>query len=147
MFQNKNILGIYTKEKDIIYIPISVNLGVFQGFYVILLISAFFNYLYLGVFKGNNLILDPKHKRLTNLHFIPLILASFITVLNHVSKYNLVFQDIKGEFIADIFFNIIALIFVFFIDVQTVHTHDWFIIMTIKKGLYSALLALLLYNF
>ena len=53
---------------------------------------------------------------------------------------------IVDHLIAVLVFDILALVSLFFIYVKTKIKHDWFIVLTIKKGVYSFLLVMLWYN-
>ena len=54
---------------------------------------------------------------------------------------------ILDHLITVLVFDIIAFISLFFIYIKTDIKHDWFIVLTIKKGVYSFLLVMLWHNF
>jgi hypothetical protein len=129
------------------YLPLSVKLGGIQSFYLILLFLAFYHFAYLGLYKGDDSITNPLFDRITKLHFIPLFLISFINIINQTGKNGVRITAFESELIADLVFNLIALVFLIIIYSKTVLEHNWYIVLTIKKGLFSCLIILLWHNF
>ena len=135
------------------YFPISINIGMLQSFFLILLFFGFYNFAYCGLYKKNNAIVDPLFTNITKYHFIPLLFVSFINMNLHSlkdfyysnpSKEN--FETIKGEIYDDLTFTLIALVLIGFIYIKTNLEHNWFSVLTIKKGLFSSLIVILWYN-
>lgn len=140
-------------NKEMSYFPISINIGMLQSFFLILLFFGFYNFAYCGLYKKNNAIVDPLFTNITKYHFIPLLLVSFINMNLHSlkdfyysnpSKEN--FETIKGEIYDDLTFTLIALLLMGFIYIKTNLEHNWFSVLTIKKGLFSSLIVILWYN-
>ena len=129
------------------YLPLSVKLGGIQSFYLILLFLAFYHFAYLGLYKGDESITNPLLDRITKFHFIPLFLISFINIINQARKNGVGITAFEKELIADLVFNLIALVFLIIIYAKTVLEHNWYIVLTIKKGLFSCLIILLWHNF
>ena len=129
------------------YFPLSVKLGGIQSFYLILLFLAFYHFAYLGLYKGDESITNPLLDRITKFHFIPLFLISFINIINQARKNGVGITAFEKELIADLVFNLIALVFLIIIYAKTVLEHNWYIVLTIKKGLFSCLIILLWHNF
>ena len=140
------LFSIYTNN-DGKYIPLSVKLGVLQSFYLIILFLAFYHFAYLGLYKGDESITNPLFDSVTKLHFIPLFLVSFIYIIIQAKKRVIKITTFEPELIADLVFTIIALIFLIIIYAKTALQHEWYIVLTIKKGLFSCLIVLLWYNF
>jgi len=130
-----------------LYLPLSVKLGGIQSFYLILLFLAFYHFAYLGLYKGDESITNPLLDRITKFHFIPLFLISFINIINQARKNGVGITAFEKELIADLVFNLIALVFLIIIYAKTVLEHNWYIVLTIKKGLFSCLIILLWHNF
>ena len=130
-----------------LYLPLSVKLGGIQSFYLILLFLAFYHFAYLGLYKGDESITNPLLDRITKFHFIPLFLISFINIINQARKNGVGITAFEKELIADLVFNLIALVFLTIIYAKTVLEHNWYIVLTIKKGLFSCLIILLWHNF
>jgi len=101
----------------------------------------------LGLYKGDDSITNPLFDRITKLHFIPLFLISFINIINQTGKNRVRITAFESELIADLVFNLIALVFLIIIYAKTVLEHNWYIVLTIKKGLFSCLIILLWHNF
>jgi hypothetical protein len=129
------------------YFPLSVKLGVLQSFYLIILFLGFYHYAYLGLYKGDEYITNPLLDRVTKFHFVPLFLISFINIINQVIKLRSSVSYLESELIADLVFTIIALIFLIIVYAKTALEHNWYIVLTIKKGLFSCLIILLWHNF
>ncbi len=126
------------------YFPLSVKLGVLQSFYLIILFLGFYHYAYLGLYKGDEYITNPLLDRVTKFHFIPLFLISFINIIHQFNYYS---TNIESEFITDLVFTIIALIFLIIVYAKTALEHNWYIVLTIKKGVFSCLIILLWHHF
>jgi hypothetical protein len=137
----------YSMYNTVSYLPLSVKLGGIQSFYLILLFLAFYHFAYLGLYKGDDSITNPLFDRITKLHFIPLFLISFINIINQAGKNRVRITAFESELIADLVFNLIALVFLIIIYSKTVLEHNWYIVLTIKKGLFSCLIILLWHNF
>ena len=129
------------------YYPLSVNLGILQSFYLVLLLWAFYHFAYLGLYKGDNSITNPYFEKITNYHFVPLFLVSFINIIGQVVKDGPSITKIEGELIADLVFTILALAILVFIYIKTLLVHEWYIVLTLKKGLFYCLIILLWHNF
>ena len=134
-------------KNENLYMPLTIHLGSLQGFYLIILFFGFFNYAYLGLYKQDAKIINPMFDKFAKFHFVPLLLVSFINILMQQAKNDPTFLNIEGEFITDLIFTLIALASLLFIYVKTELAHEWFIVLTIKKGVYSILITLLWYNF
>ena len=146
-FHETMFYSMYNTGHHSYYFPLSVQLGGIQSFYLILLFLAFYHFAYLGLYKGDDSITNPLFDRITKLHFIPLFLISFINIINQVRKSEVEITTFESELIADLVFNLIALVFLIIIYAKTVFEHNWYIVLTIKKGLFSCLIILLWHNF
>lgn len=130
-----------------VYVPITIHLDSLQGFYLIILFLGFFNYAYLGLYKQDAKIINPMFDKFAKFHFVPLLLVSFINILMQQANNDPTFVNIEAEFIVNLIFTLIALACLLFIYIKTELSHEWFIVLTIKKGVYSILITLLWYNF
>ena len=126
------------------YIPISINMGMLQSFFLIILFLAFFNFAYLGLYKGDYSIIDPLFTSATKFHSIPLLFFSFINISLQNKKYGLEMNDMEGEIY--LVFTFIALGFLIYVYIKTNLQSEWYIVLTIKKGLFSSLIVILWYN-
>lgn len=130
-----------------VYVPITIHLDSLQGFYLIILFLGFFNYAYLGLYKQDAKIINPMFDKFAKFHFVPLLLVSFINILMQQTNNDATFVNIEAEFIVNLIFTLIALACLLFIYIKTELSHEWYIVLTIKKGVYSILITLLWYNF
>lgn len=154
-FNETMLFSLYTniesnesnERNETVYMPLSVHLGVLQSFYLIILFLAFYHFAYLGLYKGDESITNPLFDSVTKLHFIPLFLISFIYIIVQNRKTGVEINVFEPELIADLVFTIVALIFLIIIYAKTALVHEWYIVLTIKKGLFSCLIILLWHNF
>ena len=150
-FHEKMFFSIF--NNNILYFPLSVKLGSIQSFYLIILFLGFYHYAYLGLYKGDESITNPLLNSAAKFHFVPLFLISFINIINQFIKQKSEksndSEDINLEsiLIADLVFTIIALIFLIIVYAKTALEHNWYIVLTIKKGVFSCLIILLWHNF
>lgn len=130
-----------------IFIPLSVNLGLLQSFYLLLLLFAFYNIAYLGLYKGDNTIVDPLFEDISKYHCFPLFLITMMTLNMHSIKDKPALKDMEGQIITNLVFTILALACLGFIYFKTVFIHDWFIVFTVKKGIFSFFIVFLWFSF
>ena len=130
-----------------IFIPLSVNLGLLESFYLLLLLFAFYNIAYLGLYKGDNTIVDPLFEDISKYHCFPLFLITLMTLNMHSIKDAIELKDMEGQIITNLVFTILALACLGFIYFKTVFIHDWFIVFTVKKGIFSFFIVFLWFSF
>lgn len=130
------------------YIPIGMDVGMFQSFFLIILFLAFYHFAYLGLYKGDNSIVDPLFDNMSKYHCIPLFLVSIMNMnaLAAKGKYEEI-KDFQGEVIANFVFTVISLGCLGYIYFKMEFNHEWYIVLTIKKGIFSILIISLWYNF
>ena len=129
------------------FIPLSVNLGLLESFYLLLLLFAFYNIAYLGLYKGDNTIVDPLFEDISKYHCFPLFLITLMTLNMHSIKDRPALKDMEGQIITNLVFTILALACLGFIYFKTVFIHDWFIVFTVKKGIFSFFIVFLWFSF
>ena len=93
-------------------------MGMLQSFFLIILFLAFFNFAYLGLYKGDYSIIDPLFTSATKFHSIPLLFFSFINISLQNKKYGLKMNDMEGEIIQDLVFTFIALGFLIYVYIK-----------------------------
>ena len=142
---------IHRRIKDIFnfapYIPLSISLDMLEAFILIVLFFGLFNYIYYGIFKKDQNIINAMLGDLTKWHFIPFLLVSMINLLMKDSANSLEQKVSKRYLITDLIFTILALATLGFIYFKTEMSHDWHIVLTTKKGIYSCLIILLWHHF
>ena len=89
---------------------------------------------------------------LSKFHFIPLLLIAGLYILSISGTYitgkiELVFKSHRTLISFNLIFTIIGLICLIIVYLRTELNCDWYIILTIKKGVYSSFIIILLYNF
>ena len=144
---HKNIKKIPILDYILDYMPLSINLGLLEAFYLIILFCGFYNFAYLGLYKGDNMITDKLFDGPPIYHFVPLLFVAIINILVQEFKDSHELKDLDGELITDLVLTLIAFAFLLLIYFKTELKHDWFIVLTIKKGVFSMLIVLLWYNF
>ena len=131
-----------------VFVPISMDIGMFQSFFLIILLFAFYHFAYLGLYKGDNTIVDPFFDNMSKYHFIPFLLVSIMNL--NAFAANGEYDEIKkfqGEIITNFIFTIISLGCLGYIYYKMEFNHEWYIVLTMKKGIFSALIIILWYNF
>lgn len=144
---HQNIKKQYKGISWTFYYPISIKLDALQAFFLILLGYGFFNFAYFGLYKNDEMIINPLFNKFSNFHFVPLLLVSLINIVMQNIYYQPKIEDMKGHLIIDIIATILALGSLILIYIKTNLVHDWFIVLTIKKGVFSFLIIILWYNF
>ena len=145
--QKTLFFSIHKNIKEGFYVPLTINLGLLQAFYLIILFCGFYNFAYLGLYKGDNMITDKLFDGPPIYHFVPLLFVSIINILLQEFKDRHELKELDGELITDLVLTLIAFAFLLLIYFKTELKHDWFIVLTIKKGVFSMLIVLLWYNF
>ena len=131
-----------------VFVPISMDIGMFQSFFLIILLFAFYHFAYLGLYKGDNTIVDPFFDNMSKYHFIPFLLVSIMNLNAFAAdgEYDEI-KKFQGEIITNFIFTIISLGCLGYIYYKMVFNHEWYIVLTMKKGIFSALIIILWYNF
>ena len=133
------------------YYPLEMQKEWLIIFIFLMSVIGFGVYLVFTTCKKKQSLTDGMLGSWSKFHFIPLlfIAALFIIAENSVNddsseesfKYN------KKLLIFDLIFTIIALALLIIVYIKTNLNCEWFIIMVIKKGLFSSFIVLLWYNF
>jgi len=125
--------------------PLDINFAVFNVIFILTFILgtiAFIVYIF-SMFIKNNTVITGMIGNISKFHFIPLFLISGLFIIGEsYSKDE--FNDAK--FIFSIIFTVLALITLIFISFRTQIESPWYACLTINKGFYSCLIALLIYN-
>ena len=136
-------LGLFFK------IPLDINFVVFIIIYILTLVIGtigFISYVF-NIYKGNNKVINGMFGETSKFHFIPLFLISGLFIIGESydnREYDYTFNDAK--YIFSIIFTVLSLITLIFIAFRTQIESPWYASLTINKGFYSCLLALLIYN-
>ena len=150
---------IYDDNKDTYTFPLNIKLTIFQAFITVLIIFGFINYIIYTMIKANQTIDNAFFGKISKFHFIPLFLVSVIFLLmknvNLISYsesssgivYNINQKNMSEIFVIVILvFTAVALVSLFIIYKETDLSCNYILHISIKKGVYSSLLVLLLHN-
>ena len=150
---------IYDDNKDTYTFPLNIKLTIFQAFITVLIIFGFINYILYTMIKANQTIDNAFFGKISKFHFIPLILVSVIFLLmknvNLISYsesssgivYNINQKNMSEILVIVILvFTAVALVSLFIIYKETDLSCNYILHISIKKGVYSSLLVLLLHN-
>jgi len=121
-------------------IPANSYYSLIIGFITMIGTIGFIIYFNNITFKKNNSILNGMLGDMTKFHFIPLLLVSliFITLSEPTTKASYVFC---------LLFSLSAYGSLVFLYLKIEYEGEWYEIITIKKGVFSCLIALTLYTF
>lgn len=130
--------------------PIDIEIKTVHMFITILIIIGFINFLMLVILKEDKELENAMFGRITKYHFIPLLFTSGIFFLMEYIIPIGVNDNIgmnKEVIITTFIFTFFALSSLFYIYVNTKIKNNHIILLTIKKGVYSSLIVLLLHTF
>ena len=138
------------------YKPILYNRGFIELVNLIISILGFLVYVINIIYQRNNNLYISLFGQYTKLHFVPLILYSTINILINIDVFpyllrnRLEFPELFPKmafFTFYLIFSILCLLFIIFIYYSTDMNCEWYIVMAIKKGVYSMLIVECLYRF
>ena len=136
-------------SKISIYFPIRILNPWLKQYICLISLIGFVVYLVFTTCKKKQELYDGMMGAWGKFHFIPLLLISalFITVTTvKPSPYEESLEYNKMLLIFDIIFTLLALISLILIYIKMELNCEWYIVMTIKKGLFSSLIVILWYN-
>ena len=149
-YQNLNNRLVYLYG----YVPLEIRFRFpYLCIYLFLIsIIGFSIYLILTTCKKKQALYDGMLGNLSKFHFIPLLLIAGLYILSISGTYitgkiELVFKSHRTLISFNLIFTIIGLICLIIVYLRTELNCDWYIILTIKKGVYSSFIIILLYNF
>ena len=133
--------------------PIDIEIKTVHMFITILIIIGFINFLMLVILKEDKELENAMFGRITKYHFIPLLFTSgifflmeyIISIDEKVKNDNIDMN--KKVIITTFIFTVFALSSLFYIYINTKIKNNHIILLTIKKGVYSSLIVLLLHIF
>ena len=155
----ENFRKIVESEIDYLYLPIQA----YKVFYIILFVIlmvvgtvAFFIYLFKSVIKKDDHVFEGMMGTFSRFHFIPLVCASALFLAGYTQEktfrgiiLSLFDKDLldkyKGEFSVNLVFCILGLLTLIFVKMQTKIENPFYVVYSIKDGLYSCLIALFTY--
>ena len=101
------------------------------------------------IFKKDDQVINGMMGQFSKFHFFPLLCASALFIIGECVDNDLENEDhSKSMYIAGLVFSIIGLASFIFIYIMTdLNTNDWWVLLLLKKGVYSCLIVLMWYNF
>ena len=138
------------------YFPIEISdeLPYFYTYFFLISIIGFAIYIIFTIYKKNKGLYEGMLGNLSKFHFIPLLLISALNIITKSCNYipdetdkNHYYKSFRAHITFDLIFTILALGSLIMIYFKTELNCDWYIVLSIKKGVYSSFIILLLYNF
>ena len=142
-----------SRELGNIYFPIQVNLPWLFIYVFLISLLAYGIYIVFSTCKKSQDLYDGLLGNVSKFHFVPLLLIASLNVIAFNSSINdadddeELFKYLRKLLIFDLIFTILGLISLIFIYIVTELKAEWYIVLTIKKGLYSTFIIVLWYNF
>ena len=133
-------------DNEMGFYPVQLNQAFTYIVFIILFcftIIAFFYYMYKSTCNKDNSIFESMIGDWSKYHFIPLIIASILFIIGESSTKD---SNRKDRNICGLIFVILGLISLIFVYIKTNLPPEW-LPATIKKGVYSCLIALEWYYF
>ena len=139
------------------YLPIEINnqLPYLYTYFFLISIIGFGIYIIFTIYKKNKSLYEGMLGDLSKFHFIPLLLISALYIISTSCNYiendynseDRYYKSYRTNITFDLIFTIFALGSLIVIYFKTELNCDWYIVLSIKKGVYSSFIILLLYNF
>ena len=138
------------------YYPIEMNITWLLLFVFLISIIGFVVYLVFTTCKKNQGLYDGMLDNRSKYHFIPLLLISLLYIIAKNAKnvrsnnYSTILENyeyLRTLISFDLIFTIFGLISLVLVYIFTELNSEWYIVMAIKKGVYSTFIILLWYNF
>ena len=152
---NKNIKGKNEDPLSQIYLPIQAKREYYIILFLILLVLGtigFILYIFKSIIKKDDHVFEGMMGNFSRYHFIPLTCASALFLQGYVEKMS--FNTFNNEaelnkLLTDysifLTFSLIGLLSLIFIKMQTKIENPFYIVYSIKDGVYSFLIALFTY--
>ena len=107
------------------------------------------------IFKKDDQVINGMMGQFSKFHFFPLLCASALFIIGECVNQDVetddsdkIFDHYKNMAISGLVFSILGLISFIFIYIMTdLNTNDWWVLLLLKKGVYSCLIVLIWYNF
>lgn len=131
------------------FFPLEIDINYLQEFILIVSAFSFLVFFYFTTIKRDGNVINGMFGGWAKFHFVPLLIFSAIQILA-INVYNSSstnsFKFNKTLLIFDIIFTILGIASLIFIIFIIKISSEWYVVMALKKGVFSILLVLLLYN-
>ena len=145
----------FTSITSLEYYPLEIG-DKFPYLYIylsLLGVIGFITYLIFTTCKKRQDVYDGMLGNISKFHFVPLLLISSLYIVSisssYISESNTTenYKSLRTLISFDLIFTIIGLISLIIIYLKTELNSEWYIVLAIKKGIYSSFIIILLYNF
>jgi hypothetical protein len=133
--------------------PLQIDIPWLQLYIFFISLVGFVFYLIFTIYKKNQNIIEGMLGNWSKYHFIPLLFIASLYIISQSCRdydYNGFengLKKLKTLLIFNLIFTIIGFISLIVIYILTKLNSEWYIVMAIKKGVYSTFIILLWYNF
>lgn len=128
------------------FFPLELKIDFLQEFIMIVSVLSFYIFFYFTAIKRDENVINGMFGGLAKFHFVPLLIFSAIQILR-ISISSSTYKFNKTILIFDIIFTILGIASLIFIIFTVKINNEWYVVLALKKGVFSILVVLLLYNF
>jgi hypothetical protein len=134
------------------YLPLQMQVSLYYICFILTLIvitGGCIIFFVKTIFKKDDQVINGMMGQYSKFHFFPLLCASALFIIGECVDNDLQNVDhLKSMRIAGLVFSILGLASFIFIYIMTdLNTNDWWVLLLLKKGVYSCLIVLMWYNF
>ena len=134
------------------YHPLQMQVSLYYICFILTLIvvtGGCFVFFYKTICKKDDQVINGMMGQFSKFHFFPLLCASALFITGECVDNDIEDEDHqKKMLIAGLIFSIIGLVSFIFIYIMTdLNANDWWVLLLLKKGVFSCLIILMWYNF
>ena len=140
------------------YLPLQMQVSLYYICFILALIiitGGCIIFFVKTIFKKDDQVINGMMGQFSKFHFFPLLCASALFIIGECVDQDIdtpdaekVVEHYKNMYISGLVFSILGLASFIFIYIMTdLNTNDWWILLLLKKGVYSCLIVLMWYNF
>ena len=143
------------------YFPLQMQVSLYYICFILTLIFITLGcIIFFGktVFKKDDKVINGMMGQFSKFHFFPLLCASALFIIGECVDSDFdtsiypwfidMYEHIKKMYISGLVFSAVGLASFIFIYIMTdLNTNDWWVLLLLKKGVYSCLIVLMWYNF
>ena len=134
------------------YYPLQMQVSLYYICFILALIiitGGCFVFFFKTICKKDDQVINGMMGQFSKFHFFPLLCASALFIIGECVDQDLEDDDhFKKMYIAGLVFSIIGLASFVFIYIMTdLNTNDWWVLLLLKKGVFSCLIILMWHSF
>ncbi len=140
------------------YLPLQMQVSLYYICFILALIiitGGCIIFFVKTIFKKDDQVINGMMGQFSKFHFFPLLCASALFIIGECVDQDIDTHDnekeeehYKNMYISGLVFSILGLASFIFIYIMTdLNTNDWWVLLLLKKGVYSCLIVLMWYNF